>query len=33
VPLALLAAAWLSAALAVILLGILTPVLYAKFDA
>ena len=33
VPLALLAAAWLSAALAVILLGILMPVLYAKFDA
>ena len=33
VPLALLAAAWLGAALAVILLGILMPVLYAKFDA
>ena len=33
VPLALLAAAWLSAALTVILLGILMPVLYAKFDA
>ena len=33
VPLALLAAAWLSAALSVILLGILMPVLYAKFDA
>ena len=33
VPLALLAAAWLSAALAVILLGILMPVLYAKFEA
>jgi hypothetical protein len=33
VPLALLAAAWLSAALVVILLGILMPVLYAKFDA
>lgn len=33
VPLALLAAAWLSAALAVILIGILMPVLYAKFDA
>ena len=32
VPLALLAAAWLSAALSVILLGILMPVLYAKFD-
>jgi hypothetical protein len=31
-PLALLAAAWLSAALVVILLGILMPVLYAKFD-
>ncbi len=33
VPLALLAAAWLNAALVVILLGILMPVLYAKFDA
>ena len=33
VPLALLATAWLSAALTVILLGILMPVLYAKFDA
>ena len=33
VPLALLAAAWLSAALVVILLGILVPVVYAKFDA
>jgi hypothetical protein len=33
VPLALLAAIWLSAALVVILLGILMPVLYAKFDA
>ena len=33
VPLALLAAAWLSAALTVILLGILMPVVYAKFDA
>lgn len=33
VPLALLAAAWLSAALAVILLGIVMPVVYAKFDA
>ena len=33
VPLALLAAAWLSAALVVILLGILMPVVYAKFDA
>jgi len=33
VPLAMLAAAWLSAALVVILLGILMPVLYAKFDA
>jgi len=32
VPLALLAATWLSAALVVILLGILMPVLYAKFD-
>ena len=32
-PLVLLAAAWLSAALVVIVLGILTPVLYAKFDA
>ena len=32
VPLALLAVAWLSAALTVILLGILMPVLYAKFD-
>lgn len=31
-PLALLAAAWLSAALVVILLGILMPVLYAKLD-
>lgn len=33
VPLAMLAAAWLSAAVAVILLGILLPLLYAKFDA
>jgi hypothetical protein len=33
VPLALLATAWLSAALTVILLGVLVPVLYAKFDA
>jgi hypothetical protein len=33
VPLALLAAAWLSVALTVILLGILMPVAYAKFDA
>jgi hypothetical protein len=33
VPLALLAAAWLNAALAVILLGILMPIVYAKFDA
>ena len=33
VPMALLAAAWLSAALVVILLGIFMPVLYAKFDA
>ena len=33
VPLALLATAWLSAAVTVILLGILMPVLYAKFDA
>lgn len=33
VPLALLAAAWLSAALAVIFLGIVMPVLYAKLDA
>ena len=33
VPLALLAVAWLSAALTVILLGILMPVVYAKFDA
>jgi len=33
VPLALLAAAWWSAALTVILVGILMPVLYAKFDA
>jgi hypothetical protein len=33
VPLALLAAAWLSAALTVILVGILMPVAYAKFDA
>ena len=32
VPLALLAATWFSAALLVILLGILMPVLYAKFD-
>ena len=32
-PLVLLAAAWLSAALVMILLGILTPILYAKFDA
>jgi hypothetical protein len=31
-PLALLAASWLSAALVVIFLGILTPVLYAKLD-
>jgi hypothetical protein len=33
VPLVLLAATWFSAALVVILLGILMPVLYAKFDA
>ena len=33
VPLALLAVAWLSAALTVILLGCLMPVVYAKFDA
>lgn len=33
VPLALLAEAWLSAALTVILLGIVMPVVYAKFDA
>jgi hypothetical protein len=33
VPLALLAAAWLSAALTVIFLGILMPIVYAKFDA
>ena len=33
VPLALLAVAWLGAALAVILLGVVVPVLYAKFDA
>lgn len=33
VPLALLAAAWLTCALVVILLGILMLVLYAKFDA
>ena len=33
VPLALLATAWLSAAVTVVLLGILMPVLYAKFDA
>ena len=32
VPLALLAAAWSSAALTVILLGILMPIVYAKFD-
>ena len=32
-PLVLLAAAWLSAALTVILVGILMPVFYAKFDA
>ena len=32
VPLALLAAVWLSAAVVVILLGILMPVLYAKLD-
>jgi len=31
-PLALLAASWLNAALVVIVIGILTPVLYAKFD-
>jgi hypothetical protein len=31
-PLALLAAAWLSAAAAVVLLGLLMPVFYAKFD-
>ena len=33
VPLALLAVAWLSAALMVIVLGILMPIVYAKFDA
>lgn len=33
VPLAMLAVAWLSAALTVILLGSLMPVVYAKFDA
>ena len=33
VPLVLLASVWMSAAMAVILLGILMPVLYAKFDA
>jgi hypothetical protein len=32
VPLVLLASVWMSAAMAVILLGILMPVLYAKFD-
>jgi hypothetical protein len=33
VPLALLAAAWLTCALVVIFRGILMPVVYAKFDA
>ena len=33
VPLALLAVTWLSAALMVIVLGILMPIVYAKFDA